>query len=323
MKRIICLHTLTPDQIAKIEQVAPGYTVTVAKSTDISSETVSDAEIIVGWSKHIVESALEANSKLKWIQTWSAGVDTLPLKRLEQRGTLLTNSSGVHAIPIAESIFAMLLSFSRQLHVAVRNQAEGKWEPKLASAGALTLTELRDKTLVIAGVGEIGRETARLAKAFGMKVIGVRRSGKALPDVDQMYTMDGLHEALSHGDYIVSILPLTDETHHLFDSSAFGAVKPGACFINVGRGPTVDTPSLLEALQTGQLGCAGLDVFEEEPLPVDHPLWKMPQVVITPHVAGSTDRYTERVVDIFVQNLQAYVNNQQLPRNLVDYSREY
>lgn len=323
MKQILCLHSLTPEQTSMIEKAAPGYTLTVGKSAEIDPQLVSEAEIIVGWSKHIAELALSEDNQLQWVQTWSAGVDTLPLDRLEQKGVLLTNSSGVHAIPISESIFAMMLSFSRQLHAAVRNQSKSSWEPDLSAPGSSTLVELNGKTAVIVGVGEIGSETARLAKAFGMQVIGVRRSGKPDPHVDEMHTMEGLHTALSQADYIISILPLTDETHHLLDAAAWNAAKPGACFINAGRGPTVDTDSLLDALRSGQISCAGLDVFEQEPLPSDHPLWGMEQVIITPHISGSTDRYTERVIDIFVDNVKAYVEGRELPRNLVDYDRAY
>ncbi|UYO04886.1 D-2-hydroxyacid dehydrogenase [Paenibacillus sp. PSB04] len=323
MKQIVCLHSLTPEQTQLIEQAAPGYKLTVVKSTDADPALVNEAEILVGWSRQIADQVLNQDSRLKWLQTWSAGVDTLPLDKLEQKGVLLTNSSGVHAIPISETILGMMLSFSRQLHVSVRNQLKHSWETKLAAPGRDTLSELHGRTAVIVGVGEIGSETARLAKAFGMRTVGVRRSGKADPHVDEMFTMDGLHKALSQGDYIISVLPLTDETHHLLNAAAWAAAKPGACFINAGRGPTVDTASLLGALRSGQISCAGLDVFEKEPLPEDHPLWDMEQVIITPHVSGSTDRYTERVIDIFVENLKAYVQGKELPRNLVNYERAY
>ncbi|MWV44559.1 D-2-hydroxyacid dehydrogenase [Paenibacillus sp. HJL G12] len=323
MKQIICLHSLTSEQIHQIEQVAPGFELIVKNKKDLDPEQVKNAEIIIGWSKTIAEFALHEDSKVKWVQTWSAGVDTLPLDRLRDKGILLTNSSGVHAIPISESIFAMMLSFSRQMHIAVRQQLQKKWNSDLKAPGLSTLGEINGKTLVIVGVGEIGRETARLAKAFGMKVIGVRRSAKPEPHVDQMYTMDGFHEAIGQADYIVDLLPLTDETHHIFDAAAWKAAKKGACFLNAGRGPTVDTSSLIDALNSGQISGAGLDVFEQEPLPADNPLWEMEQVIMTPHVSGSNDRYTERVVDIFTENVEAYAQGNKPPRNLVDYGRMY
>lgn len=323
MKQIVCLHSLTPEQIRQIEQAAPGFELIVKNKKELTPDQVQAAEIIIGWSKTIASHALQEDSQLKWVQTWSAGVDTLPLERLRDRGILLTNSSGVHAIPISESIFAMMLSFSRQMHIAVRHQLQKKWESDLKVPGHSTLGEINGKTLVIVGVGEIGRETARLAQAFGMKVIGVRRSDRPEPNVDRMYTMESLHEALGQADYVVNVLPLTDETHHMFDAAAWNAAQKGACFINAGRGPTVDTASLIDALRSGQISGAGLDVFEQEPLPADNPLWEMDQVIITPHVAGSNDRYTERVVDIFTENVKAYAAGQKPPRNLVDYERMY
>lgn len=323
MKQIICLHSLTPEQIQQLEEAAPGYEFIVKNKKDLSPELIQNAEVFLGWSKTIAETALQENSKLKWVQTWSAGVDTLPLERLREKGILLTNASGVHAIPLSESIFAMMLSFPRQIYAAVRNQMQNKWDSTLSAPGLTTLGEINGKTLVIAGVGEIGRETARLAKAFGMRVIGVRRSDKPEPNVDRMYTLDGLHEALGQADYIVNVLPLTNETRHIFNASAWNAAKNGAVFINVGRGPTVDTNALIEALNQGRIGGAALDVFEEEPLPAEHPLWSMEQVVITPHIAGDNDRYAERVIEIFTENLKAYVQGQKPPRNLVDYERMY
>lgn len=323
MKSIVCLHSLTPEQVGQIKQAAPGYDLIVKNKKELSAEQVQNAEVILGWSKTIVEDALLATSKLKWVQTWSAGVDTLPLERLRDKGVLLTSASGVHAIPISESIIGMMLSFSRQLHMAVRHQLKKEWKSDLSVPGLATLGEISGKTLVIVGVGEIGRETARLAKAFGMRVIGVRRSDKPEPHVDRMYTMDGLHEALGQGDYIVNILPLTAQTRRIFNAAAWNATKEGAYFFNVGRGPTVDTDALMDALKSGRLSGAGLDVFEAEPLPADHPLWDMEQVIITPHVAGSNDRYTERVIAIFTENLKAYAQGQKPPRNLVDYGRMY
>ncbi|MGF7046277.1 phosphoglycerate dehydrogenase-like enzyme [Paenibacillus sp. DS2015] len=323
MKHMVSLHNLTPEQLNRIHDIAPEYHITVGKKTELDPRQLQEAEILIGWSRGIAEHVLAENSKLRWLQTWSAGVDKLPLNQLATKNILLTNSSGVHATPISESIFAMMLAFSRGIQRSILNQHEQKWDPKVGWNRSSTLAELRGTTAVIVGVGEIGSQTARLAKAFGMKVMGVRRSGKDAPHVDHMYTMEGLHEALSQGDYIINILPLTDETHHMFDTAAFAACKRGACFINVGRGPTVHTAALLVALNEGIIRAAGLDVFEEEPLPQDHPLWTMEQVLITPHIAGSTDHYDERVVDIFVDNLKAYMEGKGLPRNLVDYRLKY
>lgn len=176
MGNILSLHQLTEEQKKQVRATAPGYELIIGKAQELESKQIREAEVILGWSKHIAEEALHPDSKLKWIQTWSAGIDKLPLTELEKRNILLTNTSGVHAIPITEQIFGMLLSHTRYLQQAALLQRQKTWQPPKGQ-----LTELRGKTLLITGVGEIGRETARIAEAFGMRVIGVRRSGKEAP----------------------------------------------------------------------------------------------------------------------------------------------
>ncbi|WP_339240255.1 D-2-hydroxyacid dehydrogenase [Paenibacillus sp. FSL R5-0517] len=318
MGKIVCFPSLSEEQKQRIQNAAPGYTLTFGKAKELDPAALKEAEIILGWSPLVTEHALRQDSLLKWVQVWSAGVDNLPFADLQQKNIQVTSANGVHAIPITEIILGMMLSHSRWLRQAMLHQQQSEWK-----APAKPLPELHGKTAVIVGVGEIGTETARILKALGMRTIGVRRSGKDVPNVDQMYDMTGLHEALSQGDYVINILPLTDETKHIYDQTAFEHFQSGACFVNVGRGPSVKTEALLNALQNGQVAFAALDVFEEEPLPADHPLWGMDNVLMTPHIAGSTEQYTDRALDIFVKNLEAYVAGQTLPLNLVDYSHKY
>lgn len=318
MSKLVSLISFTETEQQRIQDIAPHYTITTGKAKELDPSLLREAEILVGWPKRNPDELLHPDSKLKWVQTWSAGVDYLPQDLFKERNILLTNTSGIHAIPISEMILGMMLSISRNLKRAAVHQSRGKWD-----ANEDNMSELHGKTIVIVGVGEIGKATAKLAEAFGMNVIGVRRSGKEVPHVSKMVSMEGLEEVLAEGDYVVNILPLTDDTRHLFNEQAFAAMKKEACFINVGRGATVDTSALLKALQEKQIASAALDVFEEEPLPSDHPLWSMDNVLITPHIAGSTPYYKERAFEIFIENLKAYVKNETLPRNLVDYSRSY
>ncbi|EGG37552.1 D-2-hydroxyacid dehydrogenase [Paenibacillus sp. HGF5] len=317
MPNILSIHDLTAEQQQKIKEIAPDYDLLVTKAKELTGSIVRDADIMIGWSRSMQEEVLSADSKLKWIQAWSAGVDKMPLRELEEKGIQLTNASGVHSVPITEHIFAMILAFNRNLHLAIRQQSNNKWD----TSG--TFTELAGKTIVIVGVGQIGSHTARVAQAFGMRTVGVRNSGKSDPNVESMYKVDQLDEALAQGDYIVNILPLTDETRGLFNTARFSAMKDSAFFVNVGRGQTVVTDDMVQALQSGALAGAGLDVFEEEPLPADHPLWNLDNVIMTPHMAGDTDRYGERAVDIFLENLKHYVNGEPLSRNVIDYSKSY
>ncbi|WP_339317333.1 D-2-hydroxyacid dehydrogenase [Paenibacillus sp. FSL R10-2734] len=316
-KSIVCLQPLTAQQQERIRAAAPGYTFTQGDGKNPDLQLLADAEIVIGWAKGIADTLLRPDSPLRWVQSWSAGIEKLPLERFKERGILLTSGSGVHAEPISAVIFGFMLLFTRNLHTAVRNQMNRRWN----SDGSES--ELFGKTAVIVGTGAIGSEAARIAKAFRMKTIGVSRSGKPLADFDQVYTTDHLPEAVSQGDFIINILPITDETEHLFNTAIFSAFKQGSYYINVGRGATTDTEALIDALNRGQLRGAGLDVFEKEPLPQDHPLWNMEQVVITPHSAGITDQYANRIVNIFAENMNSYLSSGTPSLNLIDYARQY
>lgn len=316
-KTIVSLNRLSPEQEGLIRRSAPGYNLVQTPAKTPDPAVLRSAEVVLGWSAAAAETLLEPDTPLRWVQTWSAGIDKLPLEQFQARGVLLTNASGVHAEPISSVIFAYMLNFTRDMHLSIRNQVQHRWHSARGEG------ELHGKSIVICGTGAIGAETARIAKAFRMKTVGVSRSGRPLPDFDEMYRTPQLREAVAQGDFVVNTLPLTDETKHLFDEKMFAAFKPGACYINIGRGDTTDTEALMGALKSGHLRGAGLDVFETEPLPEDHPLWEMEQVIITPHNAGMTDVYTERVLDIFTGNLASYVSEGAPRRNLVDYDRQY
>jgi phosphoglycerate dehydrogenase-like enzyme len=317
MSKIVCLHSLTPSQEDLIRGIASGWELVHGKDKDVWLEHLKDAEIVVGWNSAAAEQILKPDAKLRWLQNWGAGVDKLPLDKLAAKGVILTTASGVHANPISETIFAMILSLARKVHISVRNQMTRSWR----SAGELT--EIHSQTIAIIGVGAIGEETAKLAKAFGMTVLGVRRSGKPSPYVDRMYDNSGLDETLQASDFVVVTLPETNETRHMFGRPQFQLMKPTSFFINIGRGGTTDTEALIEALQNGIIGGAGLDVFEQEPLPESSPLWELENVIITPHNSGSTPHYNERVISIFAQNLKEYIHGRELSVNRVDYKLQY
>ncbi len=184
--------------------------------------------------------------------------------------------------------------------------------------------EIHNKTIGLIGAGAIGKETARIAKAFGMKVIGVRHSGKPEEYFDEMFTSGQLNDVLPQCDYVVVTLPLTQETRQLFGAKQFTLMKDSAFFINIGRGEIVKERDLIDALQNGVIAGAGLDVFEKEPLSEDSPLWELDNVIVTPHTAGSTEYYTRRVIeDIFIPNLKEYITRGIPGINLVDYKKGY
>lgn len=241
----------------------------------------------------------------------------MPLQQLKNHNILLTNTSGVHAFPISETVFAMMLAFTRKIHINIRNQAAHEW----CSEGSLS--EVHGKTIGIIGVGSIGEEISRLAKAFGMRVLGCRRSGKSSTIVDTMFDMHGLKEMISECDYIVNALPSTKETYRLIGTEEFKSMKPNAFYINIGRGETTDTDALVQALKEKQIAGAGLDVFEQEPLPKEHPLWNFENVIITPHNSGATDFYESRAMDIFIENFKQYLKGKEPSINIVNLDLEY
>ncbi|XID93975.1 D-2-hydroxyacid dehydrogenase [Paenibacillaceae bacterium WGS1546] len=315
-RTIVVLQPLPDETLERIRLAASGWDIVFGGESDWASR-LPDAEIVCGWKPEVAERCLVEGARLRWLQAWGAGVDKLPLDRLDRAGVTVTTASGVHPNPVSETAFAMMLAFSRGLHTAVRNQVRGAW----LSAGSLS--EIHGKTLGIVGVGTIGLEAARLGKAFGMKVIGIRRSGEPAEFVDRMSDMSGLTGLLRESDYVVAVMPLTGETRHMFGRDQFAAMKRSAYFINVSRGGTTDTEALVAALRAGEIAGAGLDVFEQEPLPADHPLWAMDNVIVTPHNGGVTDRYEERATDIFLANLNAYLQGRPLPLNRVDPVRQY
>ncbi|WP_028552870.1 D-2-hydroxyacid dehydrogenase [Paenibacillus sp. UNC451MF] len=317
MSKMVCVHSLTPQQEEQIKQMAPGWELVHGKEKELWLPHLKEAEIVIDWKTACETECLQPGTRLRWVQNWGAGVDMLPLQEFASRGIMLTNASGVHAYPISETIFSMMLSFTRKLHLSMRNQLQKQWK------GTGSLGEIHGKTIGIIGVGAIGEETARLAKAFGMTVLGIRRSGGASEFVEQMYDNDGLELVLRESDYVVVTLPLTNETRHRFGKAQFERMKKTAMFINIGRGGTTDTEALIEALQTGTIAGAGLDVFEQEPLPESSPLWDLENVIMTPHNSGSTDQYNERAFEIFMQNLQQYLQGHEPIVNRVDYNLQY
>ncbi|MCG3417649.1 D-2-hydroxyacid dehydrogenase [Oceanobacillus jordanicus] len=317
-RKIVVNLDLDEKYIDEIKEVAPDWEIVSGKDTDELQEDLKDAEVILHWKKAIEQTVLEQNNDLKWVQTWSAGVNNLPLEQLSERNVSITSANGVHAYPISETIFALMLGLTRKIHTYVRQQQQKQWEH------ADLKLEIHEKTIGVLGVGAIGLETAKIAKAFGMKVLGVRHSGKSTDYVDEMYTPDQLSDVLPQCDIVVITLPLTDETTNLFGKEQFEQMKNSSILINIGRGLIVKEDELVEALQSGKIAGAGLDVFATEPLPEDSPLWDMENVIVTPHTAGSTEHYTERVVrDVFIPNLKNYLEGEKPSKNLVDYDKGY
>ncbi|MFO7152586.1 MAG: D-2-hydroxyacid dehydrogenase [Bacillota bacterium] len=320
MRKILFGDKVSEKHLQKTREIAPDWDIVICENPEDKLRHVQDAEIYVDWAMNIERRFIEAAEKLKWIQALSAGVDGLAFDLVRQKGITVTNTSGIHKVPIAEMVFGYMLMFARGLNRFFGQQKNKVWDKSIRTA------ELFEKTLGVVGTGNIGNEIARLGKAFGMKVLGLNSSGRIPADCpglyDEIYGINSLFELLSNSDFVVCALPLTPETHHLFKEEQFKAMKPSAYFINIARGAVVDERALERALAEGWIAGAALDVFEREPLPSESPLWEMPNVIVTPHVAGSSNRYMERAMKVVNENLQRYLKGEPLI-NVVDPVRGY
>ena len=303
--------------LAKIRSVDKKIRVTSVSSLDKGqiAKHLVDADIIAG-SPWVIPKIMEAK-KLKWIHSFSAGMDRVLTPQVLKSKIILTNSSGIHAIPIAEHVLAFMLIFTRKFYDTFKNQQEKIWSKNQ------NLTELRDKTVLVVGLGNIGTEVARLANCFEAHVIAIKQDIKNKPDgIHKVYSINQIEKILPKADFVVLCLPLTDRTYHLFDMKKFKLMKKSGVIINIGRGPLIKEADLILALEKKIIQGAGLDVTEEEPLPKDSHLWDMENVIITPHHSGWSEKYMDRGTDIFCLNLKAYLKGKPLP-NLVDKTRGY
>jgi phosphoglycerate dehydrogenase-like enzyme len=243
--------------------------------------------------------------QLRWIQLISAGVPRDLARAAQARGLTVTNLAGLYGPSIAEHALGLMVLLARNLHAALGHQQQARWEHDEVAA---TMRDLHGRTLAVVGLGNIGRAIARLARACGMRVVGCRRTDRRVADVDRVYPCRELHAMLAEADVVAVAAPLTDQTEGILGPAEFRALKRGALFVNVSRGPVAQEGALLEALRTGQVAAAGLDVFAVEPLPRNHPLWAMPQVVISPHYSGEAVNYSSLPAERFRRNLRNWLD---------------
>jgi D-2-hydroxyacid dehydrogenase (NADP+) len=284
------------------------------RSLDEFKARIPEADVVVVsmmWRNEFAEIA----SKLQFIQSISAGLDQYDRDLLARRGIRLASAAGVNAEAVAQHAMALILALKRQLHTGRDNQAAKLWRGMISDIGARE-DQLNGKTLLIVGIGRIGSGLARLAQAFEMRVIATRRDPSAgAQGAHAVYAQDRLPELLPQADIVALTCPLTPQTENLIDAKAISLMKPSATLINVARGRVVDEEALIKALQQQRLAAAGLDVTREEPLPAASPLWTMPNVLITPHTAGETQRYEDAVIDILLDNLERMWRGEETLRN--------
>lgn len=308
---------LTNEQLHRIETAAPEMRVVLTRDIATIEDLLPDVRVIVGQFPH---ELLRGATSLEWFQQWGAGADwLLRFPAAVDMPFVLTNASGVHAVPISEHVLAYLLAFARGLPQALEHQARAEWRPLPAAS----VFELKDKTLLLVGAGAIGERVARLAVAFEMRVVVVRRAAERLvPGAAAVHGDSDLLAVLPEADFVVVTAPLTSATRGMFGADQFRSMKRTAYLVNIGRGGIVREDELVTALREDMIAGAALDVFEHEPLAADSLLWGMSKVIITSHYSGATPHYTERVLGIFLDNMQRFREGRELV-NVVDKQLGY
>jgi phosphoglycerate dehydrogenase-like enzyme len=286
-----------------------------ATTPEERAAALKDCDAAYTWILDTAE--LAGAAKLRWVHTSAVAVETLCLPELFARGIAVSNTRGVQAIPIAEHVMAVALGLAKQIPFVIENQQRSRWAQNEFMGGRLPWL-LKGRTLGLVGVGTIGSEIAKRAEAFGMKVIALRRRPAygVIGHVERVYGKEQLDEFLAQTHVLVIAAPLTPETLGLMGPAQFAQLPEGAVVINVGRAKIIDTDALIAALQSGHLAGASLDVFPQEPLPSDHPLWTTPNVILTPHTSGFRQGHWDEVVQLFGDNLERWLTGQPLKHQI-------
>jgi phosphoglycerate dehydrogenase-like enzyme len=328
--KLIVFPAVSPERLAKIQEAAGEMSVVQAHDENQAITEIADADALFGY---LTPDMLRAAHRLRWAQSPTASMEKYLYPELVQSPVIVTNMRGIYSDVIADHVFGFILCFAKNLHMYIRQQIAGVWRalgrevnelPGYGGPGEVhpsdraTLT-LADCTLGVIGLGGIGAETTRRGLAFGMKVLGLDPKGDA-PHGVQLLRPDRLDHLLAESDFVVIAAPHTPDTYKLINRQKLKRMKKTAYLINVGRGVIVDLEDLTAALQAREIAGAGLDVFEIEPLPTGHPLWSMPNVIITPHTAAASPRVAERHLEALLENVRNFVSGQPL-RNVVDKSR--
>jgi phosphoglycerate dehydrogenase-like enzyme len=305
----------------KLQDAFPQFIVGQLQSYDRVPEEIVDTDVFIGWS--LRPEQFKIANKLRWIHSPAAAVHQLMYPELINSNVILTNSTGVHGPVVAEHAIAVLLALAKRLPQAIHYQAKRIWAQELLWNEHPRPREVGDATVLVVGMGGIGREFALRAKALGMKVIAIRENpSKGAGPADEVYGLAQLDELLPKADFVLLCTPVTPATTGIINQERLNKMKFGAYLINVARGPLVDEPALIEALQQQRIAGAALDVFVEEPLPPESPFWSLENVLITPHTAAVTEKLWERHYDLIVENMNRFLAGKPL-LNEVDKKRGY
>jgi phosphoglycerate dehydrogenase-like enzyme len=312
---------LPESELERLQARFPGVRVVAVEDPVDLAVALPDAEVFAGF--YFPRAHFAAAQRLRWIHSASAGIEANLFPELVASEVILTNSAGLHAVSIPEHVLAQMLVLARNFHEALRLQARAEWNRFGVISFGATVCELHGANLAILGAGAIGSNLAQRAAALGMHVRVMRRDpSRQVPGAEAVLPPAALRELLAWADWVVCALPLTGETRGIIDAAALKTMRSSAFLINVGRGEHVDESALTEALRTGSIAGAALDVFNQEPLPSDHPFWSLSNLVLTPHVSGYTPQYFQKMLALFEDNLDRFVHDRPL-RNVVDKQLGY
>lgn len=326
---VLVPDTVRPEFIAAVKAVSPRVSLAPVPKDGPLPKAVARADVLfrsADFAPERVDVILHEARSLRWIHIPFAGVDGMIPTVMVQLGATITHAVGLYDLPVAEFALALILAVSKRLPIFARAQAQGRWEGVTSwdytSALPHAPNLLRGRTVGILGFGGIGGTLAEMLRPLGVRILGFRRSGGPDPRADTMYGPNQLLEILAASDFVILALPLTDETRGLISVRELAAMRPTAWLINVGRGAVADEGALLAALEGRQIGGACLDVFPTEPLPPDHPYFRLPNVVVTPHVSGLFETRTEAEIQVFVDELKRFLRGEPF-RGTLDVARGY
>jgi D-2-hydroxyacid dehydrogenase (NADP+) len=288
----------------RLAQEFPALQLVLAHSPSDLPADLSDIDVLISFGIELRDDFYRRATKLKWIQCLATGVDHVLRRPSLQPQTLLTSGRGVHGAPMRETVVYLMMAVNRDVRGLVAEQNEHVWNRRFYSL-------FNGKTVLVVGVGVVGVAIGQLLKAFGMHVVGITRTPRAIEGFDEMLPTERLRDAVGSADFVVNVLPANAHNALLFDSAMFAAMKPTAYYISAGRGQTTDEAALIAALREGRIAGAGLDVFHTEPLPPDSPFWDAPHVFITPHLGGYTIEYEDLIMPLIIENMRLFLAGRQ------------
>ena len=301
MTRILVVDSEFQKYQAYLEPRFPEVDFTYAANGEEALIHVPETEVIISIARWFTKDVAQKAKNLKWLQCNITGTDHLTASLADRRDIILTSGRGIHGPQMTEVTLLHMLALYRQVRRLTKNQETHTWDRFLPYV-------LENRLVAILGLGAIAEHMARCFRALGMTVYGISRTNRKIEGIDRVFSRAELTEAVKDVDFLIALVPFNPETHNIIDAKVFYAMKPSACLINVARGGVVDEAALIDALKNGEISGAGLDVFEESPLPDNSPLWDMENVFITPFTGGRSDKYAERILTVIEPNIRAYLD---------------